>query len=426
MLRPRARQAQPTRAERGNIIIALTIILVLVTIGTAMTYRVIQNQAVVVSRQNIAGAVSGADAGVADALFRLDQLTTDPGPGSTICVNASNPSDVHCVGTSIPGAPGVSYVATEVNSGKWTIEALGTVNGKQGAVQEVATRTSQYPFALFGNTSLTFNGNATAGFSTYSPTQTASSTNPNTNGTVSIGSNGSITCNGGLGTNVTPVYYGTGGIGSLSTSCGGTPVSNSGTYYLPTPQAPTTYLACPTNGDFGSGISGAPSLLAAGTYLCTQPITISGELNVSGTVSLYVILDPAQYNSSTNAITISRGSYVNDMSDYCAANSGATGCSPTPDLPDATAFQLFTNSNGNVGNDNGQGYDFGGILYAPQAQLTQDGCKSQYYGSIVINVLTCNGGPHLSVSYDSALSSLYGPWTAGSYTQINPGSVSIP
>jgi hypothetical protein len=44
----------------------------------------------------------------------------------------------------------------------------------------------------------------------------------------------------------------------------------------------------------------------------------------------------------------------------------------------------------------------------------------------VINVLTCDGGPHLSVSYDSALANLYGPWTAGSYTQINPASVSIP
>jgi hypothetical protein len=179
-------------------------------------------------------------------------------------------------------------------------------------------------------------------------------------------------------------------------------------------------------GRFGTGFAGAPQVLTAGTYLCQQPITISGQLNVSGSVSLYVFLDPTLYDSSTNAITIVRGSYVNDMSDYCAANSGASGCTPPPDLPSAVNFQLLTNSNGYVGNDNGQGYYFGGVLYAPQAQLTQDGCKSQYYGALVINTLTCNGGPHLYVSYDSELGSDYGPWTAGSYTQINPSSVTIP
>ena len=83
------------------------------------------------------------------------------------------------------------------------------------------------------------------------------------------------------------------------------------------------------------------------------------------------------YNSSTNALTIIRSSYVNDMSDYCVANVHAAGCSPTPDLPGAENLHIYTNSNGNVGNDNGQGYDFGGILYAT-TQLTQDGCKSQY------------------------------------------------
>jgi hypothetical protein len=415
------------RDEQGNIIVAVLIIFVLVTISSAMAYRVIGNQALVLTRQNTSAGVAAADAGISDALFRLDQGAAYEGNGSEFYVKNTGTcsTDSRCAGTSIPGAPGVSYVARQVNASKWVIEATGTVNGKIGAVQETVTRSQEYPFALFGNTSLTFNGNASAAFSTYNSSAVASSSNPNSSGSVAIGSNGTITCNGGLGSNVTAAYYGTGGIGSLSSSCG-TPESFSYVYNLPTPTAPTSSLTCPDNGNLGSGISGAPTVLSAGTYLCTTPVNISGLLKVSGVVSLYIILDPTVYGSSTNALTIARNSYVNDMSDYCAANSGASGCSPTPDLPNSEDLQILTNSNGTVGNDNGQGYDFGGILYAPQASLTQDGCKSQYYGSLTINTLTCNGGPHLYVSYDSALANLYGAWTAGDYTVISPSSVAIP
>src|SRR5205807_5153738 len=99
---------------------------------------------------------------------------------------------------------------TEVSSAQWTIKARGMINGKQGAVQELATRTSKYPFGLFGNTSLNFNGNTDKGasFYTYSPSQPAAGTNPDPNGGVSIGSNGSVSCTQSLGNNVTPLYYG--------------------------------------------------------------------------------------------------------------------------------------------------------------------------------------------------------------------------
>src|SRR5690348_1613132 len=111
MLKARASKARRARGEDGNIIVALTIILVVVTISAALLSRVVGNQSIVVSRQDTAKAVSGADAGIADALFRLDQLTTDPAVGTKICVNATTPSDLNCVGATIPGAPDVSYVA---------------------------------------------------------------------------------------------------------------------------------------------------------------------------------------------------------------------------------------------------------------------------------------------------------------------------
>ena len=412
-----------SRDERGSLIIVMIIILVLVTVTAAVAVRVIGNETVVLTHQGTASAVSGANAGISDALFRLDQGTQN----TTFCINASNVGDTHCLGTTIPGAPNVSYVATEVNSAKWTIDAIDTVNGHQGAIQETVARSAQYPFALFGNTSLTFNGNASGSFSTYNDTQTASSSNPDTSGNVAIGSNGSITCNGGIGSNVQTDYYGSSSISNIQNSSCGSPQGYSYTYYLPTPTAPASSLPCPNNGSLGSGISGAPTSLSAGTYLCTTPVTINGLLQVTGQVSLYIILNPSTYGSSSAALTITAGSYVNDMSDYCAsAGSSASGCTPTPDLPVAANFQVLTNSDGQVGFSNGHGYDFGGVLYAPQAYLTEDGCKSQYYGSVVINTLTCNGGPHLYVSYDSELGQIWGPWQASGYTQVNPSSVSIP
>jgi Tfp pilus assembly protein PilX len=426
MLRRRPATSDPCGRDRdgGSIIVALTVIMVLMLIASAMAARVIGAQMIVVARQNGSSAVEAADAGVADALFRLDQGTAETGSGGYFCVNAN---DTNCVAGSVPGTPGVSYVARQNSATKWTIQSLATIRGQSAAVQQTVIRTPAFPYALFGNTSLTFNGNATGSFSTYNDAATSSSTNPNTNGAVSIGSNGTITCGGGIGSNVTTVYYG--GVGSLGSSCGN-PQSVSTPYPLPPPTAPTSNQGCPNDGQLGSGFSGAPSTLgSAGSdtvYVCNQPVTISGLLNVSGTVSFYIMLDPSVYNSSTNVLTIAPSSYVNDMSDYCAANSGASGCSPTPDLPVATSLQIYTNSNGTVGNDNGQGYGFGGILYAPQASLTQDGCKSQYYGALVINTLTCNGGPHLYVSYDSALSTFYGPWSANNYLEINPSSVTIP
>ncbi|MGH9055252.1 MAG: DUF7305 domain-containing protein, partial [Acidimicrobiales bacterium] len=87
---------------------------------------------------------------------------------------------------------------------------------------------------------------------------------------------------------------------------------------------------------------------------------------------------------------------------------------------------IYTNGNGNVGDSNGQGFCFSGVLYAPNAQLTANGCKSQYYGSIVINTFTCNGGPNLGFWYDSQFGQLYGNWVTSGYQQINPSSVTFP
>ncbi|HMC40528.1 MAG TPA: hypothetical protein VKI19_12755 [Acidimicrobiales bacterium] len=423
------RLPRPARGEQGNIIIAMMIILVITTIGTAVVFREVGDQSVVLGRQRVAGALATANAGLSDALFRLDQGSSAEGNGSQFYVDTSGTCSATCVSSSVPGiasGSAVKYLATQISATKWTIDAEGTLGSQTASVHEIVTRSAKFPFALFANSSLTFNGNATGSFSTYDDTQTASSSNPNTSGQVAIGSNGSITCNGGIGNNVQADYYNTGSVSSISGGCGN-PQSFSTTYYLP--PVSTTGLAtnCPNDGQLGSTYS-YPTLTAESIpYVCKQPVTISGLLKVVGSVTFYIDLSGnSDYNSSTAALTIKTPSYVNDLYDYCANVTDSTNCVGVQDLPNAQNLQILVNSTGQVGFDNGHGYYFGGILYAPQAYLTQDGCKSHYFGAITINTLTCNGGPHLYVSYDSSLGSLYGNWVVSGYSQMSPTSVSIP
>ena len=374
MLKSALRRVLSRRDESGSLIVALTIIMVVFLLGSVLAARVIGNQMLVLSRQSTANAVSAADAGVSDALFRLDQ-----GPStSKFCVNRVNGvTDTNCVAGSVPGASGVSYNAYTVPANttpslatEWVVQSKATVRGQSAAVQETVERSALFPFALFGNTSLNFNG-GTAGFSNYQPGST-SVQEPSNSNPVYIGSNGTISCNGGLATGVVAQYYSRGG----GSNCGtGVPQL----YNVPTPTPPSSgYSACPNGGLIGAG--NAVPILAAGTYVCSdQTLTISGNLSVSGAVTIYINFDQTTNNTFANngtpAMFISGGAQVNMPSNGT--------------LPDATLLKIFTNSTSTVGNYNGNGgYTIGGVIDAPNASLTGDGCKSTYYGAVIINIYT--------------------------------------
>ena len=421
--------------ERGSLVIVLAISLVLVLLSTALVAEVVGNQENVIFRQNSAASVANANAGLSDGLFRIDQGSNYEGSGTEFYVSSGSfcTGDVRCVASSVPSGGSAAYVARLTNNTQWTVQSIATVGKSTTAVQESLKRSVAYPYALFGNTGLNFNGNAAQAFGTYDPTQSPSSNNPDTapsdcNGNktsscVAIGSNGTIKCSGGLSSNVTSVYY-TGG-GGVSGSCGSlSPIGQ--LYQLTVPSAPTSgnTLPCPNGGKIGAGqtvagtVPGVNAALGAGTYVCSDTqLVINGNLVLGGAVTIDVILssntNTTWANSGIPTIDITAGSYVN------ADPTGAT-------LPDATKLTIATNSTGTVGDSNGQGYTYGGVLNAPDASLTGDGCKSVYYGAAIINTLTCNGGPHLSFYYDNALTTVFGPWSEGGYTQINPSKVTIP
>src|SRR6185312_15076823 len=92
--------------ERGNMVVAVGVIMVLAMLSAAVVARTLSGQKSTRQGQDFSGALANADAGVSDALFRLDQLGSVP--AATFCVGSSSSCTVHAV----PGAPGVTYVAT--------------------------------------------------------------------------------------------------------------------------------------------------------------------------------------------------------------------------------------------------------------------------------------------------------------------------
>lgn len=412
--------------ERGSMIVVLAVILVVSVIGSAIAFHSIGSAFVSTGQQSNASALSLADAGLADALYRIDQGSTGTGGGTAFCVRAG---DAKCVATAVPAAPGVSYLATEVSGTDWRVQSLGSMHGQTAAVQEDITEQPAYPFALFGRDSLQLDWSAAPSFSTYSSSSPAATTgqlNPNPAGALTLGSNGTVTCNGSLGTAVTVDYFGSGGVTSTGMAPCGTYVSSPTDYVLPTVTAPASAGTCPGTGvggsELGSKTPGAPTSLAAGTYLCTAPVSVNGYLDVLGPVQLYIRLDPSLYGAGTALLDVTPGSWINDQSDYCAGG-GTTGCTGSQDLPSSANLVVLTGNTGQIGDETGSGFYLGAVLYAPNAYLAADACSSHYYGAVVVAGVTCGGsGPQGSVSYDTALSGVYGPWAAGPYTQIDPST----
>lgn len=394
--------------EHGSLIVVLLVILVLATLGAAVLTQVVASDKTAFAAQNHDAAVSAAEAGVSDALFRLDQQT---GTSPDFCVLGAGKSTItptDCptpVATSVPGAPDVSYLATyDSHTGRYTIRSEAWVNGTEGAVQVTATHTVAYPFAVYGQTKLKFDGTNT--FNYYNDASVQSDSNPAASGTggttVDIGTAGQVDCTGGVGTVGTVLYTSA----ASQTNCPDiqTPAGN---YAMPSTTAPSGALPCPGSGTGGAtiGSTSTTTYLDAGTYSCTAAVTISGTVYVTGPVKLYI--DPPA--GTTNALTISGGAKVN--------------IPEAPTLPQASLLQIFSGSSAGFGNYNGAGtFTFGGTIDAPNGNLVGDGCKSTFYGSLVLNTDTCNGA-HLDMNYDTTLTQLYSSWSISGYTEIPASDV---
>src|SRR5688572_2225056 len=89
------------RDEGGNMIVVMAVIMVLMFLSLAVVARTVSGLRSTRQAQDFSSALAAADAGVADALFRIDQQGLNP--AATFCVG----SNTACTLSAVPSAPGV-------------------------------------------------------------------------------------------------------------------------------------------------------------------------------------------------------------------------------------------------------------------------------------------------------------------------------
>src|SRR5207253_7285654 len=119
-----------TRDEGGNMIVAVSVIMVLTVLSMAVLARTIGGLRSSRQGQDFNGALAQADAGLSDALFRIDQQGN--APAASFCVGPPSP----CALSSVPSAARagsvastVQYTARRVADNTYTVLSKGEVNG---------------------------------------------------------------------------------------------------------------------------------------------------------------------------------------------------------------------------------------------------------------------------------------------------------
>ncbi|MFM8972059.1 MAG: hypothetical protein ACKOOG_05360 [Actinomycetota bacterium] len=404
-----------TRDERGSIIVSVGVMMVLTLLSAAVVARTVAGMKSARQGQDFSAALAAADAGVSDALFRIDQLGS--ASATAFCVGP-NPA---CTVQAVPGAPGVEYSAQRISSNSYRIRSKGTVNGQLHAVEAIVTRAFDYPYAIFTRVSLSFNGN-TGNYNAVTgvgPIQTVdASNNVVLDPQPVVASNGQISCHGSTSPAARQNYYRGGG-----TNCANSELLD-GAYnpkdptttcpapanVPPTPCRPANAAACPAvNGTL-------PGSLLPGAYSCTQAdlapgttlrfpsvFTVGSGAANGGVVELFVI------PTNGTSITVSIADAI--------VNQGG----------DASRLRVYL-AGGRIDPGNGaHSGDFTGILYAPSAAEVNPSCGADWRGSLVLQAFTCNGGPHLQVRYDTRIRSVVSSsWSVTDYTEIPSNRVTLP
>jgi hypothetical protein len=158
-----------------------------------------------------------------------------------------------------------------------------------------------------------------------------------------------------------------------------------------------------------------PSVLTPGAYYCSQNDLTGGSLSFPSTTTV----GPGLANNGVVEIFIIPTDNTSITLSIADATVNLNG--------DPTKLRVYL-AGGKVDPGNGaHSGDFTGILWAPSAAEVNPSCKANWRGALVVNVFTCNGGPHLQVHYDSRLQTLkQSSWTVTNYTEIPSDQVTLP
>jgi Tfp pilus assembly protein PilX len=360
------------RDENGSLVIAMGVLMVMTMLSMAVLTRTLVALTSVRHTQDYSTALGGADSGLADALYQIDQ-------GQSATFSVANGKT---------GVENWGYTATYVDQNTWTVTAEGTVNNVKHAIQATVGRVVTYPYAIFSQQDLTFNGNGGANIQSYNSGNGQSNT-----GDAAVGSDHAVTISGGGGGNEQDFFTPNGSCSGCSDG-----QQKNGPMTVADPTQPSPTQACPANGTFGPGAVNGSGGLA---YLCNQNVTFSGTITVTN--GPLVVFVSANYTVSMSGATI---------------NGGGGGASPP--TTSATQFQLLKAGTGTF--DAGLGSSaasVNGIVYAPSTNLTVDGGHMMISGSLTVNQLMINGNPNFQIYYDDRIKTITtGSWKVSNWHEI--------
>ncbi len=364
------------------LIMSIIVMLILTTLSMAVLGRTLSVLNFVRAGQDYDAALAAADAGIADALFKIDQ-------------NA--PANWTSTGQPNPNAS-FTYWATKRSDSEYVVSSVGTVGKSKHGAQVRVNRSAQFPYALFSDGPLHLDGATSAGNVKVTFSLVAGS------GQVRVGSNSTVVCNGTLPDNVFIDWYQT------QSECPTTKVTKLEkerdlTIKLPAGTTNTTDNCPGTNGVVGSPLlPGATTVIPSGDYVCRRDVTMFGIVAPPPTgapVKIYIAPTINADGSKTHHRLDISQAVINP--DYSATRFQIYKLGDKPILHN-TLSDIFT---------------FRGVMFAPETSMTINGGKLSWAGSINLGQLTVNGAPNLQIGYDFDLATYLGPdWKVSRYREI--------
>ncbi|MBW3650987.1 MAG: hypothetical protein KY458_10505 [Actinobacteria bacterium] len=376
--------------DGATLVIAMIVMMILSTLSIALLARTLSVLGSVRSGQDFDAALAAADAGLSDALFKIDQ---------------SAPEDWTATGTV--GAGQFAYTADKVSQTEYVVRSRGRVGRSNHAIAARITRTARFPYALFSQQNLTLDGRVggRANFYSFDVATGTSSTEA-----VTVGSNGTTVCQGGafpLGMR-TRAFTGNKDCPNFAPLTNPEPITD-----VVAPTGATQ--SCPADGIFTGTVDGGGGI----PYVCRRDVSFVGTVTVTNPpLIVYVLPD---VDASGNLVIGADGKPIYHSVDMRGAVINSGGYSKN--------VQIYKAGDAAIHLDPGNTADtltFSGILYAPQSTININGGK-WWTGSIVTNEVRVNGTPNLKIGYDLDLRSYYGKdWKVSRYSEIPSSSPGVP
>lgn len=373
------RETAPEGEEGAALIMAVIIMTVLTSLSLAVLGRTLSVLQFMRHGQDYDGALAEADAGLADALFKIDQAA--PATWETEALQTT-------------GERRFKYWAQKNSDTEYVVSSVGYAGASTHGLQARVTRTAKFPYALFSQGPLHLDGAATAGnvkiaFGVFEGS-----------GQVRVGSNATVVCNGVVPPGVVVDWY------QSQSECPVTQVNkldiprDLSIDYPPQPAGPPdpNWENCPVDGIFTGVVSGN-----LGPYVCRRNVTLVGT----------VAPDP---NEKPVEIYIAPRTNADGSLTHYALDMSTAIVNP---LQPASRFQIYKAGAGPVVHNAVTDLTFRGVLFAPDTPMRIDGGHLHWAGSINVGQLKVNGTPNLKILYDLDLETYLGPdWRVSRYREI--------